>query len=172
MINSRRTAISFILLSLSLVALQGCQKKIVRYSKKRNTVRAYSQLNDTTLLLTGVSSNPVFGKSESSPVMLGMYEIDKAATNVEKYLNALTGPQGEAITYKRLKPCCPFKTKNFILNYTFLPTEFNGKYGMLEKYSISYDDKHEIKSTILYFNLYDETKELLAPQGFYYKKDE
>lgn len=172
MINSRRIAISFIIFSLSLLVVQGCQEKIVRYSKKRNTVRVYSQLNDTTLLLTGVSSNPIFGKSEASPVMLGMYEIDKAASNVEKYLKALTGPQGETITYKRLKPCCPFKTKNFILDYPFLPTAFNGKYGMLEKYSISYDDNQGTKTTILYINLYDETKELLAPQGFNYKKGE
>jgi hypothetical protein len=125
-------------------------------------------LNDSTLQLSGVSSDVAFGTTEQKPIMLGLYDIIEAAKGIEKYLNAITGPNGEHVIYKRLKPCCPFKTKNLILQYPM--HEFNGKYGMLEKYSVSYATGSQTQSVILYINLYDEAKELLAPQGFSYKK--
>jgi len=167
--NSKRIAISLFVLSLASLVFMQCQEKLISYSKKRNSIRGYTHLNDSTLLLNGIASDSSFGRIDSKPIMLGMYEIEKAAENVEQYLNALTGPQGEPVAYQRLKPCCPFKTKNFILNYPMLTKEFNGKYGMLEKYSVSYTQNQQIKSTILYINIYDESKELLAPQGFRYK---
>ncbi|SKC47705.1 hypothetical protein [Ohtaekwangia koreensis] len=141
---------------------------MISYSKQRNSVSQYALLNDSTLQLSGISSDFAFGTTEQKPVMLGLQDINEAAKSVEKYLNALTGPNGESISYKRLKPCCPFKTKNLILNYPM--HEFNGKYGMLEKYSVSYTVHAQTQSVTLYINLYDETKELLAPHGFSYKK--
>lgn len=127
-------------------------------------------LNDSTLQLSGISGDVAFGTTEQKPVMLGLQDINEAAKGVEKYLNALAGPNGESISYKRLKPCCPFKTKNLVLKYPI--HEFHGKYGMLEKYSVSYTTHDQTQSVILYINLYDEAKELLAPHGFSYKKSQ
>jgi hypothetical protein len=167
--NLERTATRFILCALSLLIFSHCQKKLISYSEKRNSITQYTVLNDTTLQLSGVSSDATFGTAEEKPVMLGLQDIREAAKGIEKYLNALTGPNGESIIYKRLKPCCPFKTKNLILQYPI--HEFDGKYGMLEKYSVSYTSNNQTQSVILYINLYDEAKELLAPYGFSYKKN-
>jgi hypothetical protein len=168
MINLERTAIKFLLGAISLLTFSHCQKELISYSKQRNTIRQYDMLNDSTLQLSGVSSDMTFGIIEQKPIMLGVQDIREAAKGVEKYLNALTGPTGETISYKRLKPCCPFKTKNLILQYPI--HEFDGKYGMLEKYSVSYTVNSQTQSVILYINLYDESKALLAPHGFNYKK--
>ncbi len=154
-----------------LVSFFGCQNKLHSFSNKRNTTTSHALLNDSTLLLAGVSSDSLFGKIESKPIMLGLFEIRDAASDAEKYLKALTGPHGEEVTFQRLKACCPFRTKNFRLNYPMMPTEFNGRYGLLERYQITYYDGRKTNSTILYINLYDESKELYAPQGFLYKNE-
>jgi hypothetical protein len=166
--NLKGTVTRFILCALSLLIFSHCQKKLISYSKKRNSITQYAVLNDTTLQLSGVSGEATFGTTEAKPIMLGLQDIREAAKSVEKYLNALTGPNDETIVYKRLKPCCPFKTKNLILQYPI--HELDGKYGMLEKYSTSYKANGQTQTVILYINLYDEAKELLAPHGFSYKK--
>lgn len=152
-----------------LLLIAGCHEKLTRYSHKRNTISSYGLLNDSTLFITGISADPAFGYTTSKPVMVGMTDVHKAAENVEKYMNALRGPQGELINYTRLKACCPFKTKNFTFTVPILGTEFDGKHGMLEQYRVEYNDGTTVKSTILYINLYDETKILLAPKGFTYR---
>ncbi|WP_331979440.1 hypothetical protein [Ohtaekwangia sp.] len=146
-----------------------CHEKLTSYSKKRNSIERYAHLNDSTLAIQGISDDPEFGFEESKPIMLGLLDVEKGAQNVEEYLNALLAPSGKPIVYTRLKPCCPFKTKNFRLK-TPLASEFDGKYGMLEKYKVQYSDSSNAMSRILYINLYDETTQLLAPQGFAFKK--
>ena len=152
-----------------LLLIAGCHEKLTRYSRKRNTISSYGLLNDSTLFITGISADPEFGYTTSKPVMVGMTDVHKAAENVEKYMNALRGPNGEPINYVRLKACCPFKTKNFTFTVPILGTEFDGKHGMLEQYRVEYNYGTAVKSTILYINLYDETKILLAPKGFTYR---
>lgn len=165
--NSRKIAL---IISLIFLILCRCSyKEPTRYSRKRNKIERYLQLNDTTLVITGVTGDAEYGYTTQKPIMLGLYDIHKAALNVEKYLNALRGPNGEIIKYTRLKACCPFKTKNFRFNVPVLDQEYNGKYGMLERYQVQYDDKTNTISTTLYINLYDETKTILAPKGFTYK---
>ena len=163
-----KTVLTSSVLALLLLTT-GCHEKLTRYSRKRNTTSSYGLLNDSTLFITGISADPDFGYTPSKPIMVGMVDVHKAAKNVEKYINALRGANGEAITYKRLKACCPFKTKNFTFIVPILGTEFDGKHGMLEQYRVEYNDGSTLKSTILYINLYDETKVLLAPKGFTYR---
>ncbi|HEY9007134.1 hypothetical protein [Ohtaekwangia sp.] len=166
--NLKRTAVTGSL-GFMLLALLNCHQKLAWHSHKRNTITNYQQLNDSTLTITGISADPEFGYTEARPIMLGMVDVHKAAENVEKYLNALRGPSGEPVKYYRLKPCCPFKTKNFRYTIPVLGKEFNGKRGLLEQYRIEYSEAGTIKSTILFLNLYDQTNQLLAPEGFTYK---
>lgn len=168
MISIRKTVLISSMLSVLLLTA-GCHEKLTRYSRKRNTTSSYARLNDSTLLIKGIAVDPEFGYTPSKPVMVGMVDVHKAAENVEKYMNALRGPGGEVIKYTRLKACCPFKTKNFTFTVPILGTEFDGKHGMLEQYRVEYNDGTTVKSTILYINLYDETKILLAPKGFTYR---
>jgi hypothetical protein len=158
----------FLILLIVCFGFTACQKKLTRYSKTRNTVESYQHLNDSILQLTGVSTDVEYGLSEKKPIMLGMVDVHKAAENIEKYLNALRSPTGELIAYKRLKPCCPFKTKNFTYTVPFFNIEYDHKHGMLEKYSVEYNTTTATHNVVLFFNLYDETKTLLAPKGFGY----
>jgi len=167
--NLKRTAVTGSLVCL-LLMLVNCHERLAWHSHKRNSIAGYQQLNDSTLIVTGISADPEFGYTEAKPVMLGIIDVHKGAGNIEKYLNALQGPSGEPVKYYRLKPCCPFKTKNFRYIMPVLGKEFNGKRGLLEQYRIEYSEADRVKSTILFLNLYDETKTLLAPKGFTYKK--
>lgn len=166
--NKRFFAFLIILSSSSFLTF--CSDNLRRYSKKRNTIEKYEHLNDTTLRISGVAKNNRYGYSEDRPVMLGILDVHIAADNILKFLNALEGPNGESIVFKRLKPCCPFKTKNFTYSIPYFNINYDHKRGMLEKYNIEYVDSLGVNhSSILFFNLYDETNEVLAPAGFRYK---
>jgi hypothetical protein len=157
----------FLIIGITVISLLSCSKKLRRYYNKRNTIEKYDQLNDSTLLIRKISANSSFGFSEEAPVMLGIIDVHKASENIIKFLNALEGPNGETIEFKRLKPCCPFKTKNFTYNVPYFNIEYDHKRGMLEKFVVSYPDSlGKMYSTILFFNLYDETNEVYAPMGF------
>lgn len=156
----------WMILCASTICFSACQKKLISYSKTRNVIEAYDHLNDSTLRLIGISTDDEFGFSEKKPVMLGIVDVHKAAENIEKYLLALQGPDGEEIRFKRLKPCCPFKTKNFTYTIPFFGLEYDHKHGMLEKYHVEYSDETGTHVKVLFFNLYDETKKLVAPRGF------
>lgn len=159
-----------IILSVTILLLAvSCHKRLICYSKVRNSVITYKHLNDSTLELKGISSDPEFGFSLKKPVMLGLADVHLAAQNIEKYINALQGPNGEMITFKRIIPCCPFKTKNFIYETPFPDLVLDYQHGMLEKYELKYTDDLKTSTVVLFFNLYDETKSLLAPLGFTYK---
>jgi hypothetical protein len=92
-----------------------------------------------------------------------MHDINDGANNRTKYLNALLGPNKEPITYKRLKPCCPFSTPNYQVYAA------NSKYGLLERYEVSYQGIKE--PIILYLNLYDEGI-FYSPKGFLMIKEQ
>ena len=160
----------FLTILVLLGLITSCNNRLRSYSKKRNTVEAYQQINDTTLMLTGISDNSNYGYSETSPILLGAYKVWDGAENIEKYLNALLGPNGENIKYKRLEPCCPFKTKNFV-DEIMPGVIFDGQHGLLERYEIEYGDEFKTDSCILFFNLYDETNQLMAPYGFTFKQN-
>jgi hypothetical protein len=156
----------FLVLLITCFGFTTCQEKLTHYSKSRNIVEKYNHINDSTLQLAGISTDAEFGFSEKKPIMLGIVDVHKAAENIEKYLHALKGPAGEEIAYKRLKPCCPFETENF--TYVLIGFTFDHKHGMLEKYSVEYNHAAGKETFVLFFNLYDETKILLAPKGFSY----
>ena len=159
----------YLVFGIVIIVFSSCQKKLISYSKTRNVVETYSYLNDSTLQLSGVSLDTEFGFNEKKPIMLGIVDVHKGAENIKKYLNALKGLNGEEIKYKRIKPCCPFETKNFTYEVAPLGLEFDHKHGMLEKYSVEYNNTTGSYTVVLFFNLYDETKKLLAPYGFTYR---
>ena len=132
--------------------------KFVEIKNSRSTI---NHINDTTLLLSGISNDAQYGYTKGNPIMLGMSDINEGANNRTKYLNALAGPHGEPIIYRRLKPCCPFATPNYQVYAA------NSKFGLLERYEVSYQGIKE--PIILYINLYDEGS-LYSPKGFLIKE--
>lgn len=159
-----------LVLFVTVSIMAGCSKTTVYY-KHRNTVDSYPLLNDSTLLLTGRAQDSFFGITQQSPIRVGVVNIDEGARNVRYYLNALTGPDGEYLTFKRLKPCCPFKTKNFTYSSPLLGKEITEEYGMLEIYEVNYLDQNSNNIVLkLYFNLYDQADTLQSPHSLGFKK--
>lgn len=119
--------------------------------------KAHEFLDDFTFLIRLEAKDKTYGFSEENPIMVGGAKDSEGPLNERRFLNALLGPNGEAITYERSGSCCYFKTDNA----TF------GTGGMLDMYEISYDG---IKTPlILYFNMYD-SDDLKVPIGFKAKK--
>lgn len=106
-----------------------------------------------TKMPKNVAASPHYGYSEKYPIKVGGNSEGPARERA--YLNRLTGPNGERVTYERIGSCCPFET----VNSTF------GQ-GLLDKYEVTIEGVSEKK--ILYLNMYDEAK-LFAPQGFLFK---
>ncbi len=90
--------------------------------------------------------------------MVGGEDLRQGPVYERNYLENLTGPNGEIVTYERVGSCCSFETPNGILGG-----------GMLDKYAVSYDGIK--KPIILFLNMYDPNKgEVKAPEGFKLKE--
>ncbi|TCO08228.1 2-dehydro-3-deoxyphosphooctonate aldolase [Natronoflexus pectinivorans] len=108
-------------------------------------------LNDYVLLISQYSEDPSYGYTKENPIMTGG-GVDRVL-NQRRFLNALAGPEGQFVSYRRLGSCCMFKTQNG----TF------GDTGLLDMYELSYDGIEE--PVILYINMYD-SDHLQVPVGF------
>jgi hypothetical protein len=95
-----------------------------------------------------------YGYMQNEPINVGGVYTSGAA-NQREYLNSLSGPNGEEVSFVRVGSCCPFKTKN---------SSFNS--GLLDIYKVTYDGKGD--TVRLYLNLYDE-EPVRAPLGFKFR---
>ncbi len=109
-----------------------------------------SSANTNTSDDSKVSTDKTYGYSEKNPIKVG--GVENGPINERKYLNSLTGPNGEKVSYERRGSCCAFNTKN---------SPFGG--GLLDIYAVSYEGKNDTIS--LYLNMYDKAN-LKAPIGF------
>ncbi|GKT35204.1 hypothetical protein ADUPG1_002946 [Aduncisulcus paluster] len=152
-----------ILIALLSILIFACatpnkfEKNYPTYRENRNTLEQLEHVNDSTLHVTSTSTDPKYGYTELKPIMLGVYDCDDGADNRMKFFNALLGPNGEKVTAKRIKTCCPFHTLNS------QTVGRDQKFGLLDVWELSYEGI-ETPLTI-YINLYDQG-EFLAPMGF------
>jgi len=98
-----------------------------------------------------ISDDQSYG-TEKNPIMVGGVSDSKGPQNERAYLDLLAGPEGQEITYNRVKSCCSFSTER----------GFMGK-GLLDVYKITYQGQKE--PIYLYINMYDY-QTLYAPMGF------
>ncbi|OIQ20148.1 MAG: 2-dehydro-3-deoxyphosphooctonate aldolase [Flavobacterium sp. MedPE-SWcel] len=111
---------------------------------------------EKTFILTEISSDDKYGYDPDYPVNLGYLPIRNAVINVKRYFGALSGPEGQAITYKLVDSCCPFpSSKN------------NMGAGILDIYEINWEGLTEPKR--IHINLYERGK-VIAPLGLGIKK--
>lgn len=103
-----------------------------------------------TFQIDKYSEDPTYGYTTKNPIMVGGALEGSGPSNQRRFLNALTGPEGEEIEYYRLGSCCHFNTKN---------SEFG---GLLDRYSVSYEGSR--RNIILYINMYDSDT-LKVPVG-------
>ncbi len=116
--------------------------------EKINPAAAQNNSEDTLK----VTSDSTYGYTEENPIKVGGMNEKRGPDNERAFLNALLGPDGQELLYKREGSCCPFET----------PNGFAG-HGLLDMYEIKYEGLEE--SIILYLNMYD-SEELFIPVGF------
>lgn len=113
-------------------------------------------LDNNAFVITELATDRSYGLSEKNPVKVGGVSDSSGPLNERRFLNALTGPNGEKIYYFRSGSCCPSKSKNGILGM-----------AMLDNYRVSYEGSKDTVS--IYINMYDSSP-LKAPYGFGIKK--
>jgi hypothetical protein len=167
---------SLIYLVFALIALQSCKTKTVAQKTSLSSKEPTTEINAKAekekdnsptlddlellgkgLLLTSVSNDPTYGYSKDNPVKVGSKKKENMAAGEYKFMNSLTGPNGEEISFRRLGSCCAFKT----------PNGFMGDGGLLDKFELTYKGLKE--PIVLYLNMYDPGA-VKAPKGLGYKK--
>lgn len=111
---------------------------------------------NNTFVITQFSKDPKYGYNKDYPINVFFRNTKDENLNQERFLNALSGPNGEKISYKKIESCCPFPSKK---------TEMGA--GFLDVYEISWQGQHNpIK---LYLNIYEKGI-LMVPMGLGLKK--
>lgn len=112
---------------------------------------------DGQFILSETANESEYGFSEFYPVNLGFSKFENSNNlNVNRFFNAITGPNGEKVTYKLLETCCPFPSKNNKMGA-----------GTLDLYEIYLDEKASNKK--IYINTFEKGK-VMCPKGFSIKK--
>lgn len=102
--------------------------------------------------ITEYSKDPKYGYDKDYPINIFYKNTKNDSINQPRFLNALAGPNGEKIFYKKLENCCPFPSKR---------SEFGA--ALLEVYEVKWiGQKNPIK---LYINIYEKSV-LMVPVGF------
>lgn len=112
---------------------------------------------DNTFAITLFSKDKKYGYDPDYPVNIFYQNTRNETLNETRFLNALAGPNGEKITYKRLETCCPFPTKRSDMGA-----------GFLNVYELTW--KGQKKPIMLYLNVYEKGI-LMVPMGLSLKKE-
>lgn len=115
-------------------------------------------LKENIFLLTEISTDSTYGYSSNNAVKVGGVDQSIGPLNEQRYLNALTGPEGETVWYKRRGSCCPIESESG-LTLTGM--------AMLDEYAVTWEGNPDTLK--LYINMYDYG-EMKAPAGFGVKK--
>ncbi|PWA04697.1 2-dehydro-3-deoxyphosphooctonate aldolase [Flavobacterium psychrotolerans] len=111
---------------------------------------------NNTFVINQYSKDVKYGYDKDYPINVFFRNTKEIDANQQRFLNALAGPKGEKITYKKTESCCPFPTKK---------SEMGA--GFLDVYEISWEgQKTPIK---LYLNIYEKGI-LMVPLGLSLKK--
>ncbi|WP_367769529.1 2-dehydro-3-deoxyphosphooctonate aldolase [Flavobacterium sp. WC2421] len=113
--------------------------------------------SDNTFVITEYSKDKKYGYDKDYPINVFYYSTRNETINQERFLNALTGPKGEKISFSKLESCCPFPTKR---------SEMGA--GFLDVYEVKWDGLK--KPILLYMNIYEKGI-LKVPVGFGLKKN-
>lgn len=111
---------------------------------------------DNTFVINVNSTDKKYGYDKDYPVNVFFRDTKSETLNIERFLNALAGPKGEPITYKKIETCCPFPTKH---------TEIGA--GFLDVYEVTWEGN--TKPLKLYLNIYEKSV-LMVPVGLTLKR--
>lgn len=111
---------------------------------------------DNTFVITEYSTDKRYGYDADYPINIFYKNTRDENINQKRFLDALAGPNGEKLFYKKLESCCPFPTKK---------SEMGA--GFLDVYEITYVGAS--RPVKLYMNIYEKGV-LAVPVGFTLKK--
>lgn len=98
------------------------------------------------------ASDEKYGYNKDYPVNMFYRGTANDSINQQRFFNALTGPKGEKIFYKKIGVCCPFPSKNSVSGA-----------ALLDIYEVKWVGQ---KSPVtLYLNIYEKSQ-LMVPKGF------
>ena len=141
-----------VLLTLIAISLTSCVSTKSTLQNVNSNAPIPQLTSSNTFLITEFSKDPKYGYHQDYPINVFYQNTKDLTINQERFLKALSGPNGEKIFFKKVTICCPFPTKNH---------EMGG--GFLDQYEVTWVGlKKPIK---LYLNCY-EKGDLLVPVGF------
>jgi hypothetical protein len=114
-------------------------------------------LNPNTFVITEYSKNKKYGYDKDYPINLFYGNTKNETLNQQRFLNALAGPNGEKIIYKKLESCCPFPTNR---------SEMGA--GFLDVYELKWEGQKN--PVVLYLNIYEKGI-LMVPMGLSLQKN-
>lgn len=106
---------------------------------------------ENTFVITEYSKDKKYGYNKDYPINIFYRNTVQDTINQQRFLNALAGPNGEKITYKKLESCCPFPTKKSDLGA-----------GFLDVYQLTWAGQRN--PITLYLNIYEKGV-LMVPVG-------
>jgi hypothetical protein len=119
-------------------------------------------VDNDMFLIKEFSTDSTYGYTESNPIMVGGAKENIGPINERRFLNALAGPLGFPVFYKRLGSCCPFYTKNGN------DVGDGQSRGLLDVYEVHHDSMNE--PVKLYINMYDSDVLKVPVGGFTIRK--
>ncbi len=142
--------IGLLLLSVSCISTKSTLKNVDNEAPNLRLTK------DNTFIITEYSKDKKYGYDKDYPINVFFQNTKNDVINQERFLNALAGPHGEKLIYKKLESCCPFPTKR---------SEMGA--GFLDVYEIKWEGQK--KTVILYINIYEKGI-LRVPLGLSLKK--
>jgi hypothetical protein len=112
--------------------------------------------SENTFVINQYSKDKKYGYDEDYPINIFYKSSKDDFINQQRFLNALAGPNGEKITYKKIESCCPFPTKK---------SEMGA--GFLDIYELTWEG--QTAPIKLYLNIYEKGV-LMVPVGLSLKK--
>lgn len=147
---------NFISLLLLSIIFTGCVSTKSTIQNIDNNAPIPKLTKENTFVITEFSKDKKYGYDKDYPINVFYRNATNETINQERFLNALAGPNGEKLNYKKLESCCPFPTKNNTVGAAFL-----------DLYEITWLGQE--KPILIYFNIYEKGA-LLVPVGLTLKK--
>jgi len=151
-----KRVLQVIVLMCSLFIISSCVSTRSTIKNIDDTAPTPILRDNDRFLLSEYSSDKKYGYDPDYPINVFYRNTKDENLNATRFLNALAGPNGEAIFYTKIETCCPFPSKR---------TDMGA--GLLDVYEVSW--KGQLKPIRLYVNIYEKGY-LYIPLGFSIKK--
>lgn len=138
-------------LNLIFISLSACvSTKSTIQNIDNNAIKPV--IKDDAYVLKEYADSKKYGHDQDYPINIGVVQEKSEDQYVGYFFKGITGPNGEALTYKKVDSCCPFPTKY---------NKIGG--GLLSVYEVNWAGHP--KPVRLYFNIYERGK-IMCPIGF------